>query len=164
MKRTLAIAVIAGLIVLGAISAYAVSVGEPAPDFQGVTLAGEEFRLSAYKGQPILLKIGTTWCPSCKTQGKAIDSLQTYLEEKGVRFIDVFIDESKSSVTEYFAKAGYHEPTAIVLDEGAAHRAYNVYVIPRLLLIDKDFRVVRDGDPLPAGKLKKLIDKMLQGD
>ena len=164
MKRTLAIAVIAGLILFNAVSAFAVSVGELAPDFQGETLAGEEFRLSDYKGQPILLKIGTTWCPSCKTQGKAIDSLHPYLEEKGVRFVDVFIDESKSSVAKYFAKGGYHKPAAIVLDEGAAHRAYNVYVIPRLLLIGSDFRVVRDGDPLPAGKLKRLIEKMLQGD
>lgn len=142
----------------------AVPVGDQAPDFQASTLAGKDFRLSDYRGELILLKIGTTWCPSCKTQTQAIDTIRPFLADNDVRYIDVYIDESAASVTRYFDKGRYQRPTAVVLDTGQAHRAYNVYVIPRLLLIDRDFRVVRDGDALPAGKLKRLVEKYLESD
>lgn len=164
MKRLLAFVIIAGLILFGAISAQAVSVGELAPDFQGKTLEGKDFRLADYKGEPILLKIGTTWCPSCREQTKSIDSMHEYLAEKGVRFVDVFIDESESSVNKFFNKGKYRKPSAIILDEGAVHKAYNVYVIPRLVLIDRDFNVARDGDTMSARNLKQQIEKMLKGD
>jgi peroxiredoxin len=165
VKRLLVFVVlIVGLVVASVAVASAVPIGEVAPDFEGVTLEGKQFKLSDYRGEPILLKIGTTWCPSCREQTRAIDTLHDYLTEKGVRFVDVFVDESGKSVNKYFAKGKYHNPAAIVLDEGAAHKAYNVYVIPRLVLIDRNFLVVRDGDTLTSGSLKKKLEKMLGSD
>jgi len=164
LKRLLAFVILAGLILCNADSVQAVGVGETAPDFQGKTLEGKSFSLADYKGEPILLKIGTTWCPSCREQAKSIDSIHEYLAEKGVRFVDVFIDESEASVKKYFNKGNYRKPSIIVLDDGAVHKAYNVYVIPRLVLIDKDFKVVRDGDTTSARNLIKKIEKMLRRD
>lgn len=161
MKRLLALALLAGLIICSAVTASAVQVGQPAPDFEGKTIDGKDFKLSDYKGQIVLLKIGTTWCPSCRLQTKAVDSLHDFMAENGVRFIDVFVDESEKSVRKYFKKGEFHLPTEIIMDEGAAHKAYNVYVIPRLVLIDKEFKVVRDGDTISAKNLKKKIEKIL---
>ena len=77
------------LIFSGAVSAD--PIGSPAADFSAQTLGGQAFQLSALKGQPILLKIGTTWCPSCRTQAKTIDKVRPFLVENGVRLVDVFI-------------------------------------------------------------------------
>lgn len=164
MKRFLIFVVVAGLVLCSALPVLAVSAGQLAPDFQGQTLEGKEFKLSDFKGELILLKIGTTWCPSCRTQAKTLDSLHQYLAEKGVRVVDVFVDESKRTVSKYFRKTGYQKPAAVVLDSGAAHKAYNVYVIPRVVLIDKDFNVVRDGDALSANTLKQKIEAMVKID
>ena len=161
MRRLLICFVMFGFVIGSSFSAWAVSVGEPAPDFQSKTLEGKDFRLSDYKGEPIVLKVGTTWCPTCRAQTVALDSLHQYMASEGVRFVDVFIDESDVSVRKYFNKGGYHRPSAIILDEGSAYKAYNIYVIPRLVLIDKEFKVVRDGDAVPAPRLKKMLTKML---
>lgn len=164
MKKILASMAVIGLFLCSATSAFAVQVGKIAPDFQSETIEGKEFTLSDYKGEPILLKIGTTWCPSCRIQSKELSSMHQYLEEKGIRFVDVFIDESESSVNKFFTKGEFNRPTVTILDEGAAATAYNVYVIPRLILIDKDFIVHRDGDTISARNLKSKIEKMLKSD
>lgn len=164
MKRVLLLIAVCAVFA-SVVPVSAVTVGNVAPDFQGKTLDGKDFKLSDFKGQPILLKIGTTWCPSCRVQTKAVDTLHQYFVEKGVRFVDVFIDESEKSVRKYFDKGGYNDPAAIVLDEdNEAYKAYNVYVIPRLILIDKDFVVHRDSDTISARNLKKKIEKMLGSD
>lgn len=161
MKKIFSLALVLGMFFCATVAMSAVPAGDHAPDFQGKTLEGKDFQLSDYKGEYVLLKIGTTWCPSCRDQTKAINSLYPYLEEKGVKFVDVFVDESERSVKKYFKKGKYRKPDVIILDEGPAYKAYNVYVIPRLILIDRDFKVVRDGDALSAKKLRVLLEKTL---
>ena len=149
------------LIFSGAVSAD--PIGSPAADFSAQTLGGQAFQLSALKGQPILLKIGTTWCPSCRTQAKTIDKVRPFLVENGVRLVDVFIDETARSVERYYRAGGYKKADAIILDNGSAYEQYNVYVIPRVLLIDEDFNIVRDGGDLSARQLKSLVTDMVEG-
>ena len=43
-------------------------VGQQAPDFTVLTLAGDEFKLSAHQGQLVLINWFATWCPPCKEE------------------------------------------------------------------------------------------------
>ncbi|HKJ05493.1 MAG TPA: TlpA disulfide reductase family protein [Geopsychrobacteraceae bacterium] len=163
LSRILVALVVVVVLVVGSVAvASALSAGNVAPDFQGKTLEGKDFRLSDFKGEPIVLKIGTTWCPSCREQAKSLNLLHSYLSEKGIRFVDVYVDETEKSVSKFFSKEKYRKPSAVILDEGNAHKAYNVYVIPRLILIDSNFNVFRDGDALTSAILKKKLEKMLK--
>jgi hypothetical protein len=44
-----------------------------------------------------------------------------------------------------------------LLDDGDARRAYAVYMIPRLLIIDRDFKVRRDGSLMTARDLVREV-------
>ena len=60
-KDLLSIAVQAG--------AASLAVGDKAPDFEVITLAGETFKLSDYAGEkPVYLKFWATWCSPCKRE------------------------------------------------------------------------------------------------
>jgi thiol-disulfide isomerase/thioredoxin len=137
--------------------------GEQFPEITGKTLAGEEFSLSSLEGKPFLLKIGTTWCGTCNSQAKAIDEIRTYLSENQIQLVEVFIQESAKKVRKYFNKKGYQLPDTTILDKGNISKKLNVYVIPRVILVDKNHQVYRDGDNLTSSNLKKKLEQMLAG-
>ncbi len=135
--------------------------GDNLPDLSGKTIDGDNFRLSSLKGEPIILKIGTTWCPSCRIQTKTINGMQEFLEQNNIHFVDVFIQENEKTVRKYFSTGSFTLPETIILDNGEFHKKLNVYVIPRVILIDKDFKVYLDGDTISEQSLKKHLQAIL---
>ena len=103
---------------------------------------GEEVRLSDFEGQLVLLKLATTWCPTCQQLSGEIRRASVVLAEHNVVFLDVFVQDSVATVEEYLEKIAYPMTFHALLDDGQVARSYNIYLIPRLLLVDAD-RVVR---------------------
>jgi peroxiredoxin len=120
-------------------------VGSEAPDFKLADLEGNKVRLSDFKGQIIILQLGTTWCPDCIGQSADLLKIGPSLKDQGVVLVDVFIQETGNSVSNYLKGKNFVMPMVPLLDDGQAHRAYQVYLIPRLLIIDQQFRIVHDG-------------------
>lgn len=140
-------------------NAAAIEVGATAPDFKLPSLDGKEVSLSDYKGQIIILKLATTWCPTCKQQTEAILSANNFLRNNNVAVVEVFLQDSEKMVREYLKGDKYDMPFAALLDDGRALKAYNVYLIPRVLIIDQDFKVRRDGSLLSDRELIVEIEK-----
>lgn len=141
-------------------SALALEVGETAPDFTLPTLDGNKVSLSDYKGRVILLKLATTWCPTCKQQTETILANDKFLKKNDVVVIEVFVQDSEKMVKEYLKGKTFNMTFAALMDDGQAYRGYNVYLIPRVILIDRDFKVFRDGGQLFADDLRRLIKEI----
>ena len=139
----------------------AVENGTLAPDFKLPTLEGKQISLSDFKGQVIVLKLATTWCPTCQQQSQEIGHLKDYLLAHDVAVVEVFVQDSEQMVRDYVK--GMEFPHTILLDDGRAAKEYNLYLIPRLLLIDRNFKVRRDGSLMSASALKESIGKLLGG-
>ena len=123
-------------------SVFAFEAGEPAPDFALPSITGEEVRLSDFEGQLVLLKLATTWCPTCQELSAEIGRAGAVLAENNVVFLEVFVQDSVATVEEYVEKTAYPMTSHALLDDGQVLEGYNVYLIPRLLLVDAD-QVVR---------------------
>ena len=76
--------------------ALALEVGTETPDFQLKTLDGQDIRLSDYRGRIIILKLATTWCPTCKQATEEICDLTNFLSKNDVVVIEVFLQDSGS--------------------------------------------------------------------
>jgi len=136
--------------------------GEPAPDFALVDVAGKTVRLSDYRGRVVILKLATTWCPTCKEQSEEIESVAEVLNAGKVVVFDVFLQDTQEMVDAYLPKQNKVDTFVSVLDDGQVRDAYNVYLIPRLLLVDRQQKVRRDGGLMPGHDLKKQIQFMLE--
>lgn len=139
----------------------ALDVGKAPPDFKLKTLDGKEVRLSDFKGRFIVLKLATTWCPTCQQQTGEFIEAGEFLKENNVQVLEVFLQDSPEMVKEFFKDKGYAAPTLALLDDGSVRKSFNVYLIPRVLLIDPDFVLRRDGSVITAYDLKKSIQGLI---
>ncbi len=127
---------------LAPVVAIAVETNMQAPDFTLRSVRGEQVSLSDFKGQLVLLKLATTWCPTCKELDAEIEKVGEFLQEKKVVVLEVFVQDSQSTVEEYLSNTRLPMIFHALLDDGQAYEAYSVYLIPRLLIIDAE-QIVR---------------------
>ena len=148
-------------LLLPALSALAVEPGSQAPDLSLKTLDGKVVHLSDFKGRPILLKLATTWCATCRQQGEEILSIEDFLAKNDVMVVEVFVEDSPQMVLDYLKGRHATMPDTVLMDDGSAIKSYNVFLIPRTILIDRNFIVRRDGSLMPASELEAAIKKIL---
>ena len=115
--------------------------GEPAPNFNAKTIAGEKFTNDSLKGHVVLLQFWTTWCPYCRREQPLVDDLDKEFRDRGLVVLAVDVNESKKTVKQYLSQ----NPRAcrIVLTEDtnlAAMYAANSY--PIYVVIGRDGNVV----------------------
>jgi peroxiredoxin len=139
----------------------ALDVGKAPPDFKLKTLDGKEVRLSDYKGQVIVLKLATTWCPTCQQQTGEFIEAGKFLKENNVQVLEVFLQDTPDMVKAFLKEKAEEAPILPLLDDGQVHKSFNVYLIPRVLVIGPDFIVRRDGSLITAYDLKKQIEPLL---
>lgn len=140
----------------------ALEVGKAPPDFKLKTLDGKEVRLSDFKGRVIVLKLATTWCPTCQQQTGEFIQAAEFLKEKDVQVIEVFLQDSREMVLEFMKGKTESVPLLPLIDDGSVHKSYNVYLIPRVLVIGPDFILRRDGSVISAYDLKLNIQGLLE--
>lgn len=139
----------------------AMEVGAAAPDFKLKSVTGEEISLSDYSGKLVLLKLATTWCPTCRQLSTEIEKIGEFLKGKEVVFLDVFVQDSLETVVKYL---GDNEPPMTfhaLLDDGQVYDAYSVYLIPRLLIVDAG-QIVRfdsSGRNVGAKELQRMVEE-----
>ena len=79
----------------------AVSIGALAPDFELETLDGERFRLSDWRGHPVLLNFWASWCPPCRREVPVLVRLQRQYREAGLVVAGVNIEEARRSAAAF---------------------------------------------------------------
>lgn len=156
MKR-LVLSQLFTLLLLLPLPVSALDNGAMAPDFALPTLDGKIVHLADFKGQIVVLKLATTWCPACQEQSREIKRAEDDLHGQGVVLVEVFLQETAAVVGDYLAEIKLSLPAVVLLDDDQVRRSYNVYTIPRVLVLDRELRVRRDGGVLSAAELVKLV-------
>lgn len=166
-----------------AASAFAVEVGQPAPDFTGTDISGKTVHLSDYKGKIVVIESYNSDCPFCNNQYKtgAMQALQKDLEAKGVIWLLVNSVNPKnpSHRTAEQAKKEIADK-GIVADDwiddssGAIGHLYDMKTTPHMFVVNKDGTLVYDGaidnkadpfhDPRTANNyVKDAVNDLLAG-
>ncbi len=146
---------------LAPVAAFAIETGAQAPDFTLKSLQGQEVSLSDFKGRLVLLKLATTWCPTCKELTGEISKVGEFLNEKDVVVLEVFVQDSSAMIKKYLGDAEHPMTYHALLDDGQAYEAYNVYLIPRLLLVDAEqiIRFDSAGRNVFADDIKTMVEE-----
>ncbi len=111
------------------------AVGHPAPDFTVKDTTGKTFKLSALRGQPVVLNFWATWCPPCKAE---LPELQAGSERLAgqVAVVGLNQGETRDEVSAFAQQMGLTFP--IPLDERMdVSRTYGVRSLPTTFFIDR---------------------------
>ena len=135
-----------------------------AADFTVYTATGEEVRLSALRGQPVIVNFFATWCPPCKAELPDFDSAAA---RYGDRICFLMVDllggysESVAGTQQFTEENGYSFPLYFDIT-GEAADAYSVTSIPTTLAVDAEGRLVYSHTGmLSAAEIETLINSLL---
>ena len=136
--------------------------GDPAADFTAIDTTGTNVKLSSLKGKLIYIDLWATWCGPCMEEMPFFENLkEKYKDNSNIAFVSLSIDDNislwKNNVLK--RKAGGLQ----WLINRNKLNAYNIVGIPRILLIDKNFKMVDMNAPVPSSKkLLAIIEALLK--
>ena len=112
-----------------------------APNFILKDLKGEQFKLSDYKGKPVLIIFTATWCPYCLSEIPHLKDIYTAYVKRGLVMVNIDIQESLEKVSLYASK--YQVPFRVLLDKtGDVADIYGVRGVPNMVLINREGNIV----------------------
>lgn len=129
-----------------------------APDFSLETMQGEKFTLSDQKGKVVVLNFWATWCPPCREEIPAFMELHKEMQDEGVLFAGISIDEEEwEEVRPYAEEMNINYP--IMVDNRNVSREYGpIRSIPTTFIINKKGQVEYVA---PGMVTKEIIEPIL---
>jgi len=112
-----------------------VSVSDPAPDFVLKSLAGDNLRLSEYRGEIVLVTFWASWCGRCRNQLTELDGLFATYREQGLRLLSVNIDDDESKARATAGELALQFPV-LFDDQQVIARRYDLGKLPLTVIID----------------------------
>ena len=121
----------------------------------GTLLGGGGWKLSALRGDVVVVNYWATWCAPCRVETPNLQKVYTAWKPKGVTFVGIDVKEANRSPVRAFVKDNA-VTYPIVFDEGAKTALQIGHLplqgLPNTVIIDKQGRVaaVYVGNVLPA--------------
>ena len=114
-------------------------VGQPAPSYAAVNLAGDSVSLADLRGKVVLLNVWATWCPPCREEMPGLEALHQELAPQGLRVVGVSIDRSGAGpeINSFLQDNGVTFPILHDADERVT-RVFRTAGVPETFLIDAD--------------------------
>jgi peroxiredoxin len=145
MTRTLVIALsfLLLLLLLSCSMGNAPKEGKVAPDFQLLSLSGQQVSLSQFRGNVVIVDFWATWCKPCRLELPHFAALYEEFEKEGLRIIGVSLDQVGSAEVASFVRE-WKIPYVVVIGNGDVVRNYGgIRGIPTTFVIDKQGNIYR---------------------
>jgi cytochrome c biogenesis protein CcmG, thiol:disulfide interchange protein DsbE len=138
--------------------------GFQAPDFELITIDGEQILLSDLRGQAILLNFWATWCPPCRSEMTAMQQVFMDYEQDGfvVLAVNNLPQDRRESVEAFVLEEKLTFP--VLLDNsGTVSTRYQVNSMPTSFFIDPEgiIREVVIGGPMSEALLRTRAENLI---
>lgn len=157
MKMTLLAALLLALV--GPAHAGVVR-GEAPPDLLGKDQNGEEFRISAHRGQVVVVTFWASWCGYCLKEMPVLEGLQRAVGPERLKVVAVNMKEHPRT---YRAIMRQLKDVGLIMThdrDGAISDAFDVQAVPRLFMVDKAGRLAYVHSGYSEASLPKIVDKV----
>lgn len=119
------------------------SVGEVAPAYGTVSLAGDSVSLQKLRGDVVLLNVWATWCEPCRQEIPALEKIHRSYAARGLRVVGVSVDAAgdEKEVQDFSQKVGM--TYAIWLDpDQRVNDTFRLVGVPSTFLLGRDGTVL----------------------
>jgi cytochrome c biogenesis protein CcmG/thiol:disulfide interchange protein DsbE len=123
-------------------------VGLPAPDFAlpvltldasaGSDLTGDTVRLSALRGDVVVINFFASWCAPCRIEHRALTRIARRYEDRGVRFLGIVYNDTPAAVRAYVRQLGGQSYPALMDDGQRVAIDYGLVGVPESFFIGRD--------------------------
>lgn len=137
--------------------------GKPAFDIKMTDIEGNTHRLSEFKGKVLYLDFWATWCGPCIQQSPHFEALSKEYAGKDILFIPISQDTNLKAWKDFLGAHKKELPQYNSVDNNA-HTNWQIFYIPRFVVIDKDFNIVNAYAPVPSDKeaIKAILDPLTE--
>ncbi len=142
---------------LGASAFAAVKRGDAAPHFSARTIDGEKLTSDSLKDKVVLIEFWATWCPYCKKDEPAIDSVASSFEKDGLVVLAVDMGEPRRKVKKYL-EASPRSCKIVLAEDTTLAAICEAKTYPLYVLIDRDGNVAgTQHGAAGEGSLRRLL-------
>jgi thiol-disulfide isomerase/thioredoxin len=113
---------------------------EAEPDFSARTMSGQTFTNRSLLGSVVLLQFWTTWCPVCRSDEAAVETINSEFARDGLVVLAVDVNEPQATVREYLQKHRRSCPVVLTEDTDLVAR-YKPHSFPFYVVFDRDGNV-----------------------
>jgi peroxiredoxin len=107
-----------------------------ADDFDVATSKQGSFRLSEYRGKPVMVNFWATWCPPCLEEMPALERLYQRHRDAGFILLAVSLDADPGKVQEFLTR--HHLTFPVGLDpKTRVAELYGVRALPSTFIVDR---------------------------
>ncbi len=111
--------------------------GQSAPDFVLKSSAGDNLRLSEYRGDVVMINFWATWCGPCRQEMPLLDDLYSRYQRVGFTLLGVNIDDDSRRAMKMIEELGVNFP--VLFDDGKdVSKLYAVEAMPVTVLVDRE--------------------------
>lgn len=134
--------------------------GEEAKRLVAEDRNGNRISLEKWKGKIILIDVWATWCGPCIAAFPKLKEVrEMFKEDSSIVILTLSIDDNKDKWRKALDKYSLEAPTLLI--DRAELEAYQVYSIPRTIVIDKHFNIAAFKGPTADEQLA-IIDLLRQ--
>ena len=135
-----------------------------APDFTLDTLDGNQITLSELRGKVVVVNLWTSWCPPCRAEMPAIETVYQENKEQGLEVLAVnsTYQDSEANAAAFVQELGLTFP--ILLDrDGSVSNRYQLRALPTTYFIDRQgiIRSVVPGGPMSESLIQSKVADLL---
>lgn len=145
------------------LSISALQAGSMAPEFSLTDINGKKVSLSDFRGKVVYLDFWASWCLPCKMESVAVKEIKPQYDQKDIVFLYVTKDNNDSVWRDGVTKQKI-EGIHLFGGEHEIFDQYQVFGVPKYVLIDKQGKIVSAEAPRPSNKeqLLLLLDKLIK--
>ncbi len=135
--------------------------GTEAPIFRSVTVYGDPVGLDEFRGRPVWLTFGASWCVDCRAENPELQATYERYRDQGLVVLGVFINEDAEAVRYYASRVGL-DITMVAYPTTTIASRYRILGVPTHFFLTPDgvIQEVRLGG-LPAESMDALVRSIL---
>lgn len=112
----------------------------PAPEFELEGPDGTPYRLSDFRGMPLIVNFWATWCPPCRAEMPSMQRAWEQVKDEGIALIAVNVGEDVAAITKFAAEYPVKFPLPMDL-ESRTVQAWTVRGLPTTYVVDPQGRL-----------------------
>lgn len=138
-------------------------IGGAAPDFALPGLDGGEFRLSDYRGQPVVINFWGTYCPPCVAEMPLIQQYYDLYKDQGLVVLGVNENDPQVTARAFVRQLNLTFP--ILMDRDKVRKAFGVTAYPSTFFVDRSGVVVamKEGE-MDEAYLRSALSRIMHED